>query len=52
MNDINQYKEFTPYGAILNRGVSLYNGECLAVMEYLISQDIKVDAIITDPPYG
>lgn len=29
----------------------LYNGDCLDVMEYLINQNIKVDAIITDPPY-
>lgn len=30
----------------------LYNGDCLEVMDYLIEQGIKVDAIITDPPYG
>jgi len=30
----------------------LYNGDCLEVMEELIKQGIKVDAIITDPPYG
>jgi len=30
----------------------LYNGDCLEVMDYLIKQGIKVDAIITDPPYG
>ena len=30
----------------------LYNGDCLEVMDFLISQNIKVDAIITDPPYG
>lgn len=29
----------------------LYKGDCLDVMEYLINQNIKVDAIITDPPY-
>jgi site-specific DNA-methyltransferase (adenine-specific) len=37
--------------------MSLYNikliqGDCLQVMDSLISQGIKVDAIITDPPYG
>lgn len=29
----------------------LYKGDCLEVMEYLINQNVKVDAIITDPPY-
>ena len=32
--------------------VKLYNGDCLEVMDELIKQGIKVDAIITDPPYG
>jgi len=30
----------------------IYNGDCLDVMDMLIAQGIKVDAIITDPPYG
>lgn len=30
----------------------IYNGDCLEVMDYLISQNIIVDAIICDPPYG
>jgi site-specific DNA-methyltransferase (adenine-specific) len=30
---------------------TIYNGDCLEVMDYLIEQGIKVDAIITDPPY-
>ena len=30
----------------------LYNGECLETMDLLIDQGVKVDAIITDPPYG
>lgn len=30
----------------------LYNGDCLEVMDKLIEQGVKVDAIITDPPYG
>jgi len=29
----------------------LYNGDCLEVMDRLIEKGIKVDAIITDPPY-
>lgn len=32
--------------------VKLYNGDCLEVMGMLIEEGIKVDAIITDPPYG
>jgi len=32
--------------------IDLYNGDCLEVMDSLISQNITVDAIITDPPYG
>lgn len=30
----------------------LYNGDCLKVMDELIEQGVKVDTIITDPPYG
>ena len=30
----------------------MYQGNCLDVMQHLIKQNIKVDAIITDPPYG
>ncbi len=30
----------------------LIQGECLEVMDKLIKKDIKVDAVITDPPYG
>ena len=30
----------------------LYLGECLEVMNKLIEQNIIVDAVITDPPYG
>ena len=29
----------------------LYNGECLEIMDGLISLGVKFDAIITDPPY-
>ncbi len=31
---------------------NLYKGDCLEVMDYLIEQGVKVDAIITDPPYA
>ena len=32
--------------------IQLFNGNCLEVMDNLIQQGIKVDLIITDPPYG
>jgi site-specific DNA-methyltransferase (adenine-specific) len=32
--------------------IDLYKGDCLEVMDELIEQGVKVDAIITDPPYG
>lgn len=30
----------------------LYLGDCIQVMKSLISEGVKVDAVITDPPYG
>lgn len=35
-----------------NEEYKLYNGDCLAVMNKLIEQGVKVDAVICDPPYG
>ena len=32
--------------------IQLYYGDCLEIMDKLIEQGVKVDAIITDPPYG
>ena len=32
--------------------LELYHGDCLEVMDKLIEQGVKVDAIITDPPYN
>jgi len=32
--------------------IKLYNGDCLEVMDELIKQGVKVDAIIVDIPYG
>ena len=32
--------------------IDLYNGDCLEVMDKLISDGVVVGAIITDPPYG
>lgn len=31
---------------------NLYLGDCLEIMDKLIQEGVKVDAIITDPPYG
>ena len=31
--------------------IELYNGDCLEVMQQLIEQGVKVDAVITDIPY-
>lgn len=32
--------------------IELYNGDCLEVMDKLIERGVKVDMILTDPPYG
>jgi len=32
--------------------IKLYLGDCLEEMDKLIAEGVKVDAIITDPPYG
>jgi len=32
--------------------IELYHGDCLNVMDELIAQGVKVDAVITDVPYG
>jgi len=32
--------------------ISLFNGDCLEILQTLIDKEIKVDAIICDPPYG
>ena len=32
--------------------IDLYNGDCIEVMNSLIQKGTKVDAIITDIPYG
>ena len=36
----------------MDETIQLYHGDCLEIMNKLIEQGIKVDAIITDPPYG
>lgn len=30
----------------------LYKGDCLEVMDRLIEKGVKVDCVLTDPPYG
>lgn len=37
---------------LTKNGIDLYKGDCLEVMDKLIKDGVKVDAIITDPPYG
>jgi len=32
--------------------IELIQGECLKIMDNLVSEGTKVDAVITDPPYG
>lgn len=34
-----------------NNNIKLYHGNCLDIMKKLISDNVKVDCIITDPPY-
>lgn len=41
--------DFNSYGC---SDYTLFQGDCLEVMDYLIEQGVKVDAIITDPLYG
>ena len=50
-NEKIQHKEAIPYGTVAN-SINLYHGDCLNIMDELISKNIIVDAIICDPPYG
>lgn len=36
----------------MEKNYKLYNGDCLEVMDKLIEEGVKVDCILTDPPYG
>ena len=36
----------------MNKPYELYLGDCLEIMDKLIEQGVKVDCILTDPPYG
>ena len=35
----------------MNENIKLYNGDCLDVMDKLIADGVKVNSIITSPPY-
>nr|DAJ98015.1 MAG TPA: adenine-specific methyltransferase [Caudoviricetes sp.] len=35
-----------------NERYKLYQGDCLEIMDKLIKDGVKVDAVISDPPYG
>lgn len=35
-----------------NDNGALYCGDCLEIMPQLIAEGVKVDAVVTDPPYG
>ena len=34
-----------------DKSIKLFNADCLYIMDKMIEKDIKVDCIITDPPY-
>lgn len=36
----------------MNTNYKLYQGDCLEIMDKLIEEGVKVDCIITDPPFG
>lgn len=35
-----------------DRSIRLYNADCLEIMDRLIEKEVKVDLILTDPPYN
>lgn len=35
-----------------DKSMRLYNGDCLEVMDKLIEAGVRVDMVLTDPPYG
>lgn len=37
---------------VIRSNHALYHGDCLEVMDQLVEEGVKVDAIITDPPFG
>ena len=49
LNNLSKGGDFNSYG---DSNITLFNDDCLKVMDYLIEQGIQVDCILTDPPYG
>lgn len=49
LNNLLKGGDFNSYG---DSNYVLFQGDCLEVMDHLIEQGMKIDAIITDPPYG
>ena len=37
---------------VIKASYKLYQGDCLEVMDKLIEEDVKVDMILCDLPYG
>lgn len=54
MNNLDFLKggDANPYRVEVVDNNTLIQGDCLEVMQWLIDNNVKVDAIITDPPYG
>lgn len=36
----------------MSTNYKLYQGDCLEIMDKLIEEGVKVDCVITDPPFG
>ena len=49
LNNLLKGGDFNSYG---DSNYILFQGDFLEVMNHLIEQGMKIDAIITDPPYG
>lgn len=41
-----------PMSIDLDHSISIFHGDCLEIMPRLAAQGIKVDMVLTDPPYG
>ena len=37
---------------IQKENYTIYNGDCINVMQELVDDGTKVDLVLTDPPYG
>jgi site-specific DNA-methyltransferase (adenine-specific) len=45
-------KKHIKEGMLMKERIQLYNADCLKEMDKLIERGIKIDMILTDPPYG